>query len=258
MRKRSCLLMLGLLAGCTTPARSVVDSPEALRLEQTCEAALAFTREPLRTRDQKKIEGPKIVAACQEALNLGLSSPRAGKANLCLGVIQQHLGTIDASEKPLREAIRLGSDGPEAQSALATVLFVRGLDVARSGQADSAKALMMEALARVERAARSKPDDGDIQWLRGDCLWELQRQDEAVLAYRAAVAAEPHNLDREIQLAKTLNKLNRHAEAVAVFESVARAQPEALEGPGSAKEILEASRRGKRWPGWDSEARLVP
>jgi hypothetical protein len=113
----SCLFVLGLLAGCTNEARSVVDSPEALRLEQTCHAALAFSREPLRTRHEAKTEGSKIVAACQEALHLGLSSARAGKANLYLGVIHQHRGAIDASERPLREAIRLGADGPEAQSA---------------------------------------------------------------------------------------------------------------------------------------------
>jgi hypothetical protein len=121
MRKRSCLPILGLIAGFTTQARSVVDSPEALRLEQTCDAALAFSREPLRTRDQAKIEGPKIVAACQEALSLGFSSPRAGKANLHLGVIRQHLGAMEESERPLREAIRLGSGHYTATSSRLTV-----------------------------------------------------------------------------------------------------------------------------------------
>lgn len=86
-----------------------------------------------------------------------------------------------------------------------------------------------EALAALDGALRSKPDDAEVLYWRGNALLELAKPEEAVASYRRAVQLRPDLADAHYNLATVLLDLERHEEALAAFGRALSIRPDYVE-----------------------------
>ena len=83
-----------------------------------------------------------------------------------------------------------------------------------------------EALAELDRLLAREPKNADALKLRGDVLqFGLQKRDEALLAYRAAVSAVPQKLDAHVALVRLLLNMDNQQEADKALQVLAAAAP---------------------------------
>ncbi len=88
-----------------------------------------------------------------------------------------------------------------------------------------------QALAAIQAAQRSDPEEADYQFMLGEALRDLDRHGEAVIALRRAVGMNDRNASYRCALAEALWEGAQHEEA-------ARAFREALKlGPGDAQAL---------------------
>ncbi len=88
-----------------------------------------------------------------------------------------------------------------------------------TGQAAEAEAAFATLSAKI-------PQDADIHWQHGVSLEMLARDDDAVQAYRRAIAAEPRHTAALFQLATLLRRHRRWNEALATYASCAALAPQ--------------------------------
>ncbi|MGH9462630.1 MAG: tetratricopeptide repeat protein [Vicinamibacteria bacterium] len=200
----------------------------------------------------------EILMACQNALELEVDQDRAAIVNYNQGVILQHMGRHEEALEPLRRALVMRPEYADALSSLGSALLVMGLEEAAHGRLENAQGFFQEAAQHFDRAISIAPGLPDAYYGLGLALWKLGRHEDAVDAYREDVRLNPEDDYKLVQFAQTLNKVGQHSEAVAVFEQAQRANPEEFVRYPYASEVLEASRRGERWEGWEEAAQSVP
>ena len=165
------------------------------------EAEPEAAREQARRCEDADLDRDEAIAACREALRLGVREPRRSALRQLLAQRLTAAGRFDELVALHEEDTTRRPQEPEAWRRLgAAQLFLK----------EDAGA----ALPALEAAARLRPDDAEVFVLLGVCL----------------------------------NALGRHPEAVAAFEEALRLDAGALSLRPAAEAVLQAARRGERWP----------
>lgn len=186
-------------------------------------------------------------AAQREAIRL---KPNYADAYLNLGLALNGMRDFKATEKALRDGLRLQPNSLFLKQALGAVLNEQNRPkeaeaVLRSGLAASTRdprqiaalthnlgvALRLqrrypEALEAISRAQSLAPDIHAADYNRGAILQGLGRLDDAVDAYRAAIARNPLDLDAHRDLNHLLYRLRRDEEFLKSYDDVASLYPE--------------------------------
>ncbi len=138
------------------------------------------------------------------------------KARVLLARVALARGDLAMAEREAREAAAEREPQPSALLALAEVKIKSGRPA--------------EALADVERAAArarelSYPKVWDLEYLRGDALARLGREEEAVAAFRAEIASFPTNPLPYVSLAVLRAVKGDRAGVDRLMEEMVRANP---------------------------------
>ena len=156
-----------------------------------------------------------------------------------------------------REVVALGHSGSGEASALAQL----GVALREAFLYADAERAFADAASAALRVGETPPPGVHVQ--RGFILDGLGRLDEAVVAYRQAVAAAPHDADTHARLGKALGELHetescrgtpdgtaRHTEALASLREALRLAPRNVDNHIALGDAL-------RTHGKDSEARFA-
>jgi tetratricopeptide (TPR) repeat protein len=104
-----------------------------------------------------------------------------------------------------------------------------------------------EAARAEEQLVGLDPQDSLAKRRLGELLlYALNRPEDAEAVLREAVALRPDDPGARASLGMALNALSRFPESVAVLEQVR--DPAFFDTHPAAREALEASRKGERWP----------
>ncbi|HVW02494.1 MAG TPA: tetratricopeptide repeat protein, partial [Planctomycetaceae bacterium] len=162
----------------------------------------------------------------QEALQVRRQQvERAGDARsyAALGMLLDKLQHFDEAEAALRKATELDPGQAHYHFYLSTVLFDKA-EARRAAHQEDAETLALyeQALTAARRAIELRADHG-VAWLyAGWALERLSRQDEAVDAFRHAVAWRPELADTQLALGRTLAAQGKIAEARTHLEAAVR------------------------------------
>ncbi len=192
------------------------------------------------------------LAAAEAAYRLVLArAPGQPNALYLCGVLRLAKGQAEEAERLLRLAAKVRPDDAETSFAHANALYRSGRPgaaieryralVARwpghAGarinlsnalrEAGEAEAALAEAEAAVKVATGANRAAAEAT--RGAALLSLERTEEAIAAYREAIAAEPGHAAAHAGLAASLLRAGRPAEALAAAESAALLAPELAE-----------------------------
>jgi tetratricopeptide (TPR) repeat protein len=143
-----------------------------------------------------------------------------------------------------------------AAVAACRLALARGLGPRRAALVRDMLARQLVVLERWDEAldvrredAAEQPTDADAQRRWGEALlFYAGRAEDALGAFDAALALKPDDATAEGLKGIALNLLGRFTESVAAFEDALRFEPAWLEARPSASRVLEASRKGERWP----------
>jgi tetratricopeptide (TPR) repeat protein len=145
---------------------------------------------------------------------------------------------LDEAIAVCREALRLGAREPR-RTALRHLLAERLAEARRFD----------ELVALYQEETTEHPQEPEAWRHLGSAQLFLKEDAEGALpALEAASRLRPDDALARVLLGICLNALARHAEAVAAFEAALRLDADALSLRPAAKAVLEASRRGERWP----------
>lgn len=165
---------------------------------------------------------------------------------------------------------RAGAEGPETREQARLCLERRGaesveacgkaialgLSPRRSALVHEVFALRLAALKRWDdvvrvyaETVRLKPEDPEARLRLGSALLQGQgRPEDAIPSFREAIRLKPYDPRPFASLGAALNALGRHAEAAEALAEAQRLDPGYFDNHPAARLILEASRRGERWP----------
>ena len=198
------VLLALLIQASPPPKKSAAETVKPASVSVTrppSEAEPEAAREQARRCESADLDRDEAIAACREALRLGLRDPRRSALRQLLAQRLTEAARFDELVALYEEDTTRRPEEPEAWRRLGSAqLFLRE-------DADA-------ALPALEAAVRLRPDDADARVLLGVCL----------------------------------NALGRHAEAVAAFEEALRLDAGALSLRPAAEAVLQAARRGERWP----------
>lgn len=187
-------------------------------------------------------------AASAYRKTIELSPELAPEFGLSLGAVLMKLGRFDDAVKHARLGEKVNPGGAHmllARIAEARKDYRTAESEARAAQNDAysgvaASVLLAKILAEEERAAEAlaliestaeraaKSEAGPIEsldYVRGDALARLQRYSEAVNAFRAEIAAFPHDLEAYSHLAIVYELLRQPESARAAMDGMVRANP---------------------------------
>lgn len=180
--------------------------------------------------------------------------PTYRRAWYSLGVAQLALGRAEEADISMRR----GADAPNRRmhdrinAQLATLAASRDEVLQRAGELVAA-GRGGEALQRLERLRRERPEDPLIRFNVATTLTALGRHAEALNEFQAARDADPTLPGIDANLATMLLAAGRAAEALAVAQRAVEREPRvaqshlvlalALEASGRAPQALEARRR---------------
>lgn len=171
-------------------------------------------------------------AIWQAAYFLGLAAERvadhARAADAFKRVIRLDAGIIDAHLR-LMTALRLGERFVEAAAAARNALAQRPDDLAIRHDLAMLLALSGDpkaALLEVDDVLRRSPDFPEALNTRGNVLGDLKRRDEAIGAYRRALAAAPGFADAHYNLANLDRAIEAYASACRRYRSALALAPE--------------------------------
>jgi tetratricopeptide (TPR) repeat protein len=185
---------------------------------------------------------PRVRHHLEEAIRL---SPNYALAHLNLGLLLIDLGQPEAGLAECLTAVRLAPNWGDTHYWLARAYLTLG----RPAEAASASARAAQLDPRNLRyqyqaaldAQRVGDYAGSLAYLRaieqidagyyetlfakGFALWQLNRPDAAVEAYRAFLARQPAHVQAQFNLGYTLMTMGRYAEAIPPFEQALRLKP---------------------------------
>jgi len=156
-----------------------------------------------------------------------------------LGVAQQLVGDLPASEASLREALRLETHQPGVIHNLALTLRMLGRPA--------------EALLVLNDAAITKALLPQSMILRADLLGDVGDYEKAAEAYKAVVREDPRAIDAHEELARLLPQLDRASEQLDAYRDALRRAP-TLELYSSALRAAWDLREPAALRDWSSEA----
>lgn len=180
-----------------------------------------------------------------QVLTLGVAQPVTAAPSPGQTVSQVRADRLDALYAWLRQA----RDGSEAETARRSVA-----DLLARPLSPTAEALMQQvamALDDGETAAAhglldqvilSYPDEPQAHLLRGRLLERLDRKDEALTAYDAALAREPRHIEALLAKGLLLRDLGRRDEALKAFKGALAIAPQLDEAKALVQEIEKLSR----------------
>lgn len=106
-----------------------------------------------------------------------------------------------------------------------------------------------DALEAYRAALRLDPREADAPRRVGQVLlFALGRPAEAEPYLRQASQARPADVAARVDLARALSALGRHADALAELEAALALDPDALAQRPAAAALFEAARAGRAWP----------
>lgn len=208
----------------------------------------------------------KAKAAFEQAINLDKTNVRAyigkGKA---LYALYEPFEEEDQMLEALEQAISLDPKNEDAYVIMGDVLmaffrykeaasaYQKAIEVATffNSHAYNGKGNALYNLERYEEALiaydsviQELPDRGDAYKQRGDTLYQLDRYQEALIAYEQAISLNYLNASTFTQIGNTLYHLNCHQEALAAYERAIQLcssnfeQLEAYRGKGTVLQSL--------------------
>ena len=151
--------------------------------------------------------------------------PRDFEALMLLGLCRQQLDELGKAELSFAEAAQVQPTNSGARYSLARVLFLAGR--------------FEEALAAVADAERLREPPARVNFLRGRIEEERGRFNQALEAYRQALAANRDMVDALAGEASVLYKLGRYVESGSSAKAALRLQPDNAE----AKRVAAAVER---------------
>lgn len=174
-----------------------------------------------------------LLAAAVPAAPRGVDSPEAREqARLC-GERSREPGV-----EACRRALELGLSKPRATRVWREL----APKLASLGRWD-------ETVEAYRELAQREPGDAELRYRLAAAMLHGQGQAEAAAAeLRAALILAPGDPRIWAELGAALNALGRATESVAAFEEALKLDPQCLELRPAARLVLEASRRGERWP----------
>jgi|SRR5579862_172131 len=164
------------------------------------------------------------------------------------GVEYQHAAELGDAEDCFREALLRQPENPVALRLLADVLGVRGYAHQERSELEAAVECYLEALALAPKHAQAK-----VHSNLGNAYRSLGRAEEAVAAYREAIAADAGFAEAHLNLGIALHQAGDATEAAAHYRIALQRRPELaaaalnlgllLEGDGDAQGAVEYYRR---------------
>lgn len=152
------------------------------------------------------------------------AQPDLFEARLLLAQLQAQTGMAEHAEKNFRHALRLVPDDAAALCGLSALL----LDTNRAAEAET---LLQDAAARSALPAAGQ---AQIAQHLGIALEMQGRHDEALAAFRRALAHDPLNAEAHRELNALLYRQGRSGEFLASYDSALQRVPPAPSSPSAA------------------------
>ncbi|HEY3780814.1 MAG TPA: tetratricopeptide repeat protein [Fimbriimonadaceae bacterium] len=178
--------------------------------------------------------GANPVAAVKLLLMAQATEPKNPQIFLALGDVYSNENQSEEAIKAYESAVKFMPDKPEAFLALGTELLtgekfelaeaflMHGLLLSEPKETIDLYNLAL-AFYQQERPAEAIPfchqalengKDHDSETLLGDCLYDLERYEEAADAYTRSLASEPESAYDAERLGFTLERLERYQESI--------------------------------------------
>ena len=163
--------------------------------------------------------------------------PTNAEAYLIRGNALWYLERDEEAVEACRRATELDPDYTEAYKAWATKLG--HLD--RDEEADEA---LQGALAAYERVNQREPTNWIAYLNKGSLLhWDLHRDEEALVAYEAALRIRPDDADGWSSKASVLKEMQRYEEALAAYDEALRLRPSDAHAQRFRGHVLKETQR---------------
>ena len=191
----------------TPPPRRVPPAAPARALRTP-----AFTR---------SVTPPTPLPALAELRSIHEAQPGSVKTAIELASALDKRGNIEGALSALQRAIDAGADPVPLRCARAKIL--------------SGRLRYDDAEAELRRAAKLKPDDGDVLLLQGILACRRAKWRDAVEPLAKVSQLDQRSAQAHFYLGEALNKLDRLDEALAAYQRAAELEPEnfrALKGVG--------------------------
>jgi tetratricopeptide (TPR) repeat protein len=167
------------------------------------------------------------------------------------------LAALPVETQAAREQARLCEElvGEAGLQACGRALAI-GVAPARVGPLRELVARRLVSLERWEELAahlaedvRIHPESAAARFRQGsNLLFALGRAEDSLAPLEEAVRLDPGRADYRAVHALALNAVGRVADAAAEFEEALRIDPDVLASRPAARAVLDAVRRGERWP----------
>ena len=218
--------------------------------------ALNVTQEMLRTHGENtgllevvgeaQLRAEQHNSAANTLRTLVRLRTESARAQHLLAIAYRALGDEQAFEKELRKVPKIDNSYLGAAPELARLLYTRGEDdeaIAMAldaldhliddptllevlGRALLRQSRINDALAPLSKLAAGNPENAEAQFLHGQVLSRLDRIEEAINAFRAAIELEPEHHDARLSLARSMVATNEFALASAEIKTLKGALPE--------------------------------
>lgn len=145
--------------------------------------------------------------------------------------------------------LRQARDGSEAETARRSVADLLARPLSPTAEALVQQVAMAlddgetaAAQGLLDQVILSYPDEPQAHLLRGRLLERVERKDEALTAYDAALAREPRHIEALLAKGLLLRDLGRRDEALKAFKGALAIAPQLDEAKALAQEIEKLSR----------------
>jgi Flp pilus assembly protein TadD len=147
------------------------------------------------------------------------------RAYIGAGLNLTRLRDFDKALPPLREAVRLGPDDPEAHFCLALALYTWAEERLLKKAPAKAREAFREAIDHTRQAAALRPGHAQTYLIWGLSLKYLGEPAAAVEPLRKGIACTPGDLQLQLGLGEVLLELGRLAEAEVNLVNARRLAP---------------------------------
>ncbi|MBS0379237.1 MAG: tetratricopeptide repeat protein [Proteobacteria bacterium] len=181
------------------------ESDEALKILQQAVADTPTDLPAQETLLRLQLHQKDYGGARSTAVALQKALPKKDAGSYLLGIVDEAENKPDDAARDYTAALDLDPGDVQALAALVRVQVARG-----QGK---------QALERLDKIQQQRPDDAVVGNLRGEVLSQLNRNEEAVAAFTAAIEKAPSWWEPYQELAHAQEKLHHTDAAVATLES---------------------------------------